>query len=199
MDPLKRRGLVFIFLGCVFLFVFINFLAANHLYSCGGFADFSHVPTEFQLAKIQEARKLFTKQPETEEPDFFIRTGPCYNAWADAKKHQIIISQQIMANFSVEELAGVLGHEYAHLIIYEQKILSNEDALKQHWKVDLWGAKLTSKEVMLKTNKKQIAVHTSFFDDDSWYRYFLPIPYRASKIIIKDFEDRNYKLIVALN
>ncbi len=91
---------------------------------------------------IQKSLKLFSQEPKIAKPEFLIReTGSrCYNAWVDTRKNKVILSEPVVREFSLEELAGIIAHEIAHI----EFPLEDE-----HWKTDLRGAELTSTKIML--------------------------------------------------
>lgn len=173
------------------IIIYLIFNAGSHvsLYTCLGFLS---KPTKAEIHKIKQARNLFIVEPGVKEPGFFIQHSQCYNAWADPNKNLISISRPVINEFSVEELAGTLGHEYGHLIASSRSTPTGEQ-MREHWKIDIVGAELTGKKLALKANYRFASIHAELFKK-TWTRFLLQLPYYRFREIKKKYEFRNEKL-----
>ncbi|OGN04721.1 MAG: hypothetical protein A2659_01185 [Candidatus Yanofskybacteria bacterium RIFCSPHIGHO2_01_FULL_44_24] len=153
----------------------------DYLFNCFG-PDLE--PIGVSDAKIRAARKLFTRTPLIGEPIYFVKKTHCYNGWAGSSDASsvVVISQAVMDEFSIEELAGLIGHEIAHL----ENPLSN----REHWEVDLRGAELTTKELMIKKLEKMAAVYTDIYDKNMIFG----LPALRARLIVRDFRERLEKI-----
>jgi len=105
----------------------------------------------------------------------------------------IIISQRIIDEFSTKDLAGILGHEFGHLILSSKQVPVRKQ-MQKHWEVDIIGAELTSKQTMIGANERQIYSYNQFFKEHKMLKFTLPLVYRDYIRIVTDYELRNNKV-----
>lgn len=191
MVLLKRFESLFWFWSISFAcYLFLNLFIDNSLFFC---RSIEQKPTEMQMQKIKQARNLFSVNPNIPEPDFMIKTGQCFNAWADSEKNFIIISQRVADEFSAEEIGGILGHEFGHLIASLQ-LMPEGKQLKEHWKIDIIGAGLTSKELVIKGNNRMISSLDGIFKEKKLLIYMFTFSYFDYLYIVNDYNLRNNKI-----
>ncbi len=160
----------FIFLVLV-LYLVLGAFVDNHILNCKGPEI---VASGVYAAKIKMARGLFTKSINFLEPEYDVKITQCYNAWADwtnTNKAKVIVSEPLVRDFSTEELAGELGHELAHLQAHAQK------EYPEHWKIDVMGAELTSKDIMLSKLNRMIREYDNLFEKNKLLMYVFPLSY----------------------
>ena len=166
------------------LYVSLNRASPSMVYNCDGQEV---IPTVLQAEKINEALHLFKRTPRIKiRPilSFYIKTTQCYNAWANMGKNSIIISQPVIENFTVEELAGILGHEFGHLESpYEV----------EHWRIDAIGIDLTSKKILIKElGRMKLEIDNSFWNNR--LIYIFPLAHENRYELYHDFESRIEKI-----
>ncbi len=168
------------------VYVAANIVVGLAIYNCEGLV----IPAnDDHFQKIKLARSFFTKSPGILEPEYYIIITPCYNAWAVIKRNEtklIIISEPAINNFSPEELAGMLGHEFAHLIRWPENI--------PHWQIDVEGAKLTSKNILLKELDRMTEELDILYEKNKTLMFVFPIVLNHHWRLIGDLAERRYRV-----
>ena len=166
-------------------YLVLNGIASSYIFDCKGK---NLVPNNQQIEKIELARKLFRREPRIHKPSelrYLIRITSCYNAWADKANNIIIISEPVISNFSTEELAGILGHEFGHFESWDEKEQSEIDAI---------GASVTSKSTMLKQLNKMIVSFNDIPGNNKIAMRTLILPNLIYWLTIQDFNLRINKI-----
>ena len=174
----------------IVLYCFANIIVDLKLYSCVGPAV---VVSDVYANKIKVATDLFIKPINFPEPKYRIKITQCYNAWASYQDNTIVISEPVIKNFSTKELAGILGHELAHIQADKQKV-SVADQIDNHWKIDVMGAELTSKEVMIKKLNRMLEENDNLFKTNGFLMYYFPLSYLEHTLSRDDFMFRIKKV-----
>ena len=107
------------------------------------------LPSEFHRIKIQRSFKFFSQYPNLKSEFLVRQTGErCHNAWADTLRKKVIISEPVLRDFSLRDLAGIIAHEIAHIEFPEN----------EHWQIDLRGAELTSTNIALHKLNRMLSI-----------------------------------------
>lgn len=134
------------------------------------------------MNKLRLAKNLFSRQPIIQnEPAFFIKMTDCYNAWADTKNNKIIFSEPLFINASVEDLAGIMAHEFAHL---------EAPASGQESKTDVRGAELVGKKIMFQSLSWLKDREVEYYSRYSLVLYIFPSLYYSYSLMINELSDR---------
>lgn len=139
----------------ILLYIFFNLKVGEFFFGCVG--ERVAINDTYEQ-KIKDARSLFTKNLNIPEPKYYIQNTNCYNAVANFRSNEITISKRLMDDFSTEDLAGILGHEFAHLVSKGEKV--------EHWQADVKGAEFTSKKIQLNVNTKMISVLNDTYQEN---------------------------------
>ena len=161
----------------------LNLVMAGSIFNCSGNVV---SPTVLQTAKIKAARYTFKRDPKvSKEPNYFIKTTPCYDAAAFKGKNTIIFSEAVVRDFSIEELAAMMGHEFGHLES-RQKM--------EHWEIDAIGVELAGRSAMLGALNKSVFKIRNMFDDNQILIYVFPFSYLSYHLAINQFKSRIEKI-----
>ncbi len=168
-----------LFTFLLFLYCVSNTFVYSYIYSCSGSKI---VASGVYAEKIKMARGLFTKSINFPEPKYYIKITQCYDAWADYRStYKVILSESVARNFSIEELAGILGHELAHI----QAHLRKEHP--EHWQIDAVGAELTSKKAEISQLERMLKEYNNIFEKNKLLIYAFPLSYLSYTLIRNDF------------
>ncbi|MDO8495872.1 MAG: M48 family metalloprotease [bacterium] len=158
MAPLKLVvGVVVIF------YLVLNILVTGYIFNCSGSLI---SPTELQITRIKAAKRIFKREPRVkEEPEYFVKITSCYNAWSIKRENRIIISEAVIRDYSIEELASIIGHEFGHLESWQER---------RHWKIDAIAVELAGKSAALKQTNKLISGANNMFNNHQVLAYIFP-------------------------
>lgn len=166
----------------IVVYFILNLIFLNHINNCRGKEV---LPDSSQLQKIQAATNLFSRKPRlNSEPKYRVKLCKCYNGWADTRKNLIVISEPSINNYSVKELAALIGHEIGHL---EFPKGSQIDA-------DKIGAELIGREIMIKQMERTIHDGDKVFEANRTLMILFPIPYLNYRLAVRDMKARVGKL-----
>ena len=167
------------------IFLITNLLVNDEVCVCTSGQE--REPTAQEYQKISQALFLFRLEPDIPAPSFRIKEGYCVNAWADYERNAVVVSKQLLNDHTVEELAGLLGHEFGHLVLFFKSVRGGE-----HWRTDIVGAELVGKELIIKQNRKQI--HYLTLRKEGWLAYLLPLVRFNYTYAINDYDLRIKKV-----
>lgn len=154
-------------------------LVNYRIYNCNGSKI---IASGVYAEKIKMARKLFTKPINFPEPEYYIKLTQCHNAWANIDKSIVIIAEPIVKDYSPKELAGILGHELAHIQEHLQKGKPSE-----HWKIDVMGADLTNKDIITTKINRILKECENIFENNKLLMYVFPLSYLEHALTRYDF------------
>jgi len=174
---LKSLLLLPLILFSLFIYIVSDTFVYAHLFDCAGSEA---IASGVYAEKIKTARKLFTKPLDFPEPEYYVKSTQCYNAWSLGTE-KVIVSESVIQNFTPEELAGILSHELAHTRTHIQ----NE--YPSHWEIDVMGARLTSKKIMLKKLVRMLNEYDNLYEDNKLLMYAFPFSYSTYIAIRNDY------------
>lgn len=177
MVRLKSLLILLFILISPFIYITSDTFVYHHLFDCTGSEI---IASGVYAEKIKTARKLFTKPLDFPEPEYYIKSTQCHNAWALGAQ-KVIVSESIIQNFTPEELAGILGHELTHTRTHTR----NE--FPDHWEIDVAGAKLTSKKNHDKKLVRMLNEYDNLYEDNKLLMYAFPFSYSTYLSIRNDY------------
>lgn len=123
--------------------------------------------------RIDRALELFKKSPEISMPEFYILFGinePEATYWP---RHYITISENIVRDYSLDELSAVLAHEISHAEEIARNGKYGDD--RPHWEVDLESTKFVEKSSVISALKRLRSHRKEFWGEHPVFSTIFPI------------------------
>lgn len=171
------------FVPLCFIYLLLNIWVTGHIFNCSGNLI---SPTESQIIRIKAARRIFKREPKVkEEPEYFVKTTSCYNAWSIKRENRIILSEAVIRDYSTEELASIIGHEFGHLESWQEE---------KHWKIDAIAVEFAGKSAARKRLSRLTLGETNMFSNHRVLTYIFPLAYLYHYLLMDDLRSRTEKI-----
>ncbi|OGM99939.1 MAG: hypothetical protein A3B91_04865 [Candidatus Yanofskybacteria bacterium RIFCSPHIGHO2_02_FULL_41_29] len=149
----------------------------------------------FFQKKIAEARNLFRIEPNLKsEPDYKVNVGD-KNYQARFYDNKVIeITEGLAKDFTLDELAGVIAHELAHVEEVERVGFER----RPHWMVDVRAAEIAGRQRVVSAVEKLVKKRLSVLAvlSEHPFLFYLTLNYRSSgRYFDKDGRPRSLKEI----
>lgn len=124
--------------------------------------------------RVEQAVKMFKRPIEIAMPKCYIDFGLDEAKASYRPEHLITVSEGIVRDFPIDELAAILAHEVSHARECVRR--RNYGDGRSHWEVDLEATLFVDKASIINCLKRLKSRHTSFFIRHPVICTIFPIP-----------------------